>query len=157
MVSVKITVKGTPETDTYARDFAKIIDLAEPYVYPWKEEWYMKNPDGTHFTSSTAFEHTETLDLAEGTHTIKVAPGSTSSSYTWQIEVLINDATLGVQSGRYTDKTYDATFTVTAPPPPPKTLAETISDLMNMMIPVMMLMIILPMLTGLMKSFKTRE
>jgi len=152
MVSTTIEYKATAVNDTYARDFGRAFDghcplTADPAYGPAE----YRLPDTP--IPPTPYDYTETVDLDYGTHTICATTGA-HDPYTWQVEVLVNGKSLGVKSPVNFNHQYSATFTLEKPTP---TMADTISGLISTMIPIMMLMIILPMLTGLMKGFKKRE
>jgi hypothetical protein len=152
MVSTTIAYKIKATTDTYARDVGRAFDTncpltAQPSKGP--AQFYIGNTP----VPPTEFDYTETVDLDYGTHTVCVTLG-TYDPYQWQVEVLVNGKSLGVQSPVNMDHQYSATFTLTKPPP---TMEETISGLISTMIPIMMLMIILPMLTSVMKAFTKKE
>jgi hypothetical protein len=160
MVKVHVEIKGTEEYDVSGRDWGRRYDAncpidAEPSRGP--SEFFI----GTNNVHEP-FYYAEDVELDYGTHTICVAPGC-YDPYRWKVEVLVDGKSLGEKSGinlgregGYIDPThhYTATFTLEKPTP---TLADTINQLISTIVPVMMLMMILPMLTGLIKKFKRTE
>ncbi len=151
-VATKIRIVAVQETDTYPRKFGKTIDVPLKrgfwYVQP---EALLKDPATGADITGTSLDHTQTVELEEGTHTIQFSPSTGSPDLTWKAEVFVNDVSLGTQTGIYDAKPYTASFEVKKPPP---TLAEIISGFTSTFMSVMMLVIMMSLLTSIMKMFK---
>ena len=143
-VEIKIVAKAT--TDTYTRYHGKSIDAPLPIdFYKDKEAspYYIGLAKGS-------FEHTQTVDLAPGTHTIRYEPGSTAEGYYWEAEVFVNGQSLGKQSDLWIGKQYEATFEVKAG------LAEMIGALMPTVVGLMMLVLVISLISGIMKALRKK-
>ncbi|MEM2385887.1 MAG: hypothetical protein QXO67_02785 [Candidatus Bathyarchaeia archaeon] len=154
MVETKILIVAKPNTDTYPRRFGKAVDKTlQTRFWETQPETVLKDPaTGADLITSSAFRHEQTLDLAEGLHTIAFAPSS-PRDYTWEAEIFVNGKSLGKNSDVTYETQYFATFEVVKPPP---TLAETISSFMGTFMGIMMLVMVISLMRAMMAGLKAR-
>jgi len=146
MAKVEIKIVAKPTTDIYTRYHAKAIDVDLPL------DWYKEGTASPYYikTSKEAFEHTQTVNLSPGKHTIRYSAASTAEGYFWEAEVFVNGQSLGVQSDLWYKKQYVAEFEVKP------TLEDVISSFTGTFMSIMMLMLIISLLTSVIKGFKKK-
>lgn len=83
MVSVEITIVTT-ETDPYVRYHGKAIDQS------LDSSFWSTQPDKVFKTAGAGFTHTQTVELAEGSHYV-IYGNSASASYPWHTKLFVNN------------------------------------------------------------------
>jgi hypothetical protein len=144
LAKVEIKIVARPTTDIYTRYHGKAIDTDLPL------DWYKDGTASPYYIklSKTAFEHTQTVDLAPGKHTIRYSAASTAEGYYWEAEVFVNGQSLGVQSNLWYAKQYVAEFEVKP------TLADIMASFTGTFMSVMMLVMVISILVSVIKRLK---
>jgi hypothetical protein len=111
MVKVTVRIESYPTTDIYWRSHGLAIDQE------LNEDWWISQPHKQiAVTPPQPFTHEETLDLAEGEHTVEYAVSGYVPDYAWHARVYVDGKLVAEGDvGRRKADHLKARFTVTAP------------------------------------------
>jgi hypothetical protein len=109
VTKVSIRIESYPTTDIYLRYHGKAVDQV------LNDDWWVSQPHkNIGVTPPQPFTHEETLDLAEGEHTVEYAVSGYVPEYAWHAKIFVNGRLVAEGDvGRHNH--LKAEFTVVAP------------------------------------------
>jgi len=110
MVSVEIKIVTT-KTEPYLRYHGKAVNQS------LDTNFWSTQPDKIITTTGTGFTHTQTVEIADGSHYV-IYGNSASAGYMWHAKIFIN-GTLIAEGDVDRGHQLRADFTIGAPPSPP--------------------------------------
>lgn len=84
MALVTIRIESVRTTDVYWRSHGKAVDQV------LNDDWWITQPEKVIATTGEPLVHEQTLDLADGGHTVEYAASGYVPDYAWHAKIFVN-------------------------------------------------------------------